>query len=101
MDLLYEKAMAVAPWPKGGLSNRKDRVMEFYQGRREQFPAIRGWMLDDKNLFNLRQGQERFDFRVELFRKIVNFYFGCDISIREMRPRVKNLQKDPSKKSTP
>jgi len=91
VDILYEEAKNVAPWPKGGPSKRKEHVTTYYKARQGQFPAIRKWMLNDSGLFNPRQDKELFDFRVELFRKIVCFFFGCDVPKRKMRPKIIKL----------
>jgi hypothetical protein len=94
VDAIYNEVRAVAKWHRRSKwRERKERAIAYFHKNKWDLPLIKAEMLEDENLYKLRKGKERLDFRVKLISKLITeVLHRPPYPIRSLRKKLQGLK---------
>lgn len=94
VDAIFNEVKAVAPWHRRSKwGERKERAIAYFHKNKWDLPLINIEMLEDDNLYKLRKGKERLDFRVKLISKLITeVLHRPPYPIRSLRKKLQGLK---------
>ena len=94
VDAIYSEVLGAAPLVRRSKwSKRKERAIAYFHKNKWDLPLIKAEMLEDENLYKLRKGKERLDFRVKLISKLITeVLHRPPYPIRSLRKKLQGLK---------